>query len=152
MESAPHTDGRSASTVAATQTPAVAIHARRRLAQLSHILVASPSSFPHETCARAAIYSDVEWKLRCDLAIAYRTAYQLGWHQEIYNHITLKIPGTEVESDGPHFLINAFGMRFNEITAGNLMKVNIDGDILDKGSGTVKRNIIYIRYFDQIGI
>eukprot|EP00041_Stephanoeca_diplocostata_P009515 m.146679 g.146679 ORF g.146679 m.146679 type:complete len:268 (-) comp17774_c0_seq4:212-1015(-) len=81
-------------------------------------------------------YSKIEWELRCDLAIAYRTCYRKNWHQEIYNHITAKIPGTEKEPKGPHFLINAFGMRFDEITASSLLRINTEGDVLDKGTGT----------------
>lgn len=54
----------------------------------------------------------------------------------IYNHITLKVDGSEDAPDGPHFLINAFGLRFAEVTASNLLKVNIQGKVLDAGDGS----------------
>lgn len=60
-------------------------------------------------------YGDDEWRLRCELACAYRLFDQLGWHELIYNHITVRLPGPE-----NHFLINPFGLMYREITAGNL--------------------------------
>ena len=73
-----------------------------------------------------------EWALRCDLAVAYRMAYLLGWHQELFNHITVKVPGSETLPKGPHFLINPFGLQFSEVTAGSILRVGIDGTVLDK--------------------
>lgn len=62
-----------------------------------------------------------EWLVRCELAGAYRLFAQLGWHELIYNHITARVPGTE------HFLINPFGLMYREVTAGNLLKIDLDG-------------------------
>lgn len=59
--------------------------------------------------------------LRCELAGAYRLFAQLGWHELIYNHITARVPGTE------HFLINPFGLTYREVTASNLVKIDLDG-------------------------
>ena len=52
----------------------------------------------------------------------------------IFNHITVRIPGSEKEENGPYFLINPLGLRFNEVTASCLMTVTIDGEIIDQGS------------------
>lgn len=62
-----------------------------------------------------------EWLVRCELAGAYRLFARLGWHELIYNHITARVPGTE------HFLINPFGLMYREVTAGNLLKIDLDG-------------------------
>jgi hypothetical protein len=59
-----------------------------------------------------------EAQLREDLAAAYRLTHMLGMDYLIYNHITVRIPGPE-----KHFLINAFGLSYDEITASNLLKI-----------------------------
>ena len=75
--------------------------------------------------SRPSEYSASEWEMRCKLAMAYRIADYYNWKQLIFNHITVKIPGSESETDGPHFLINPLGMRFDEMTASCLLKVQI---------------------------
>jgi ribulose-5-phosphate 4-epimerase/fuculose-1-phosphate aldolase len=62
-----------------------------------------------------------EWQLRCELAAAYRLFGQLGWHELIYNHLTVRVPGSE------HFLINPFGLMYREVTASNLVKIDLEG-------------------------
>ena len=69
--------------------------------------------------------SGEEWKVRVDLAAAYQIAAQLRWTDLIYTHFSARIPGSE------HLLINAYGLMFDEITASNLVKIDIDGAILD---------------------
>ena len=70
--------------------------------------------------------SSEEWEARVDLACAYRVVAQMGWHHSlIYNHISMRVPGTQ-----SHFLINPFGLLYNEITASNLLKVDLDGNKL----------------------
>ena len=69
--------------------------------------------------------SAIEWQTRIDLAACYRLAVLHGWDDLIYTHISARIPGTE------HLLINAFGLTFDEITASNLVKIDIDGNIID---------------------
>eukprot|EP00656_Telonema_subtile_P001769 TRINITY_DN10766_c0_g1_i1.p2 TRINITY_DN10766_c0_g1~~TRINITY_DN10766_c0_g1_i1.p2 ORF type:complete len:124 (+),score=15.71 TRINITY_DN10766_c0_g1_i1:125-496(+) len=86
-----------------------------------------------EPCA--AIYSAVEWDARCQLAAAYRIARYMDWDQHIYNHITLRVDGSELVPGGPHFLINPFGLRFDEVTASNLLKVDLEGNVIDPGTG-----------------
>lgn len=69
-----------------------------------------------------------ELELRIDLAAAYRLASHFGWDDLIYTHISAKIPNTD------QYLINHYGMMFSEITASSLVKVNINGDVLDNGT------------------
>jgi ribulose-5-phosphate 4-epimerase/fuculose-1-phosphate aldolase len=69
---------------------------------------------------------DAEWTARQQLAACYRVFDMLGWSEMIYNHITLKVPGEEGA-----FLINPFGLHFSEVTASNLVKIDIDGTKLD---------------------
>ncbi len=64
-----------------------------------------------------------EWAVRVELACAYRLFDHFGWHSLIYNHITLRIPGPQ-----RHFLINPFGLMYREVTASNLIKVDLDGN------------------------
>jgi len=66
-----------------------------------------------------------EWQLRVDLAACYRLIALHGWDDLIYTHVSVRIPETE------HVLINAFGLRFDEITASNLVKVDMAGKIVD---------------------
>ena len=63
-----------------------------------------------------------EWRTRIDLAAAYRLVALMGWDDMVYTHITAKIPGPE-----HHFLINPYGMMFDEITASSLVKIDLDG-------------------------
>jgi len=69
--------------------------------------------------------SSSERQARSDLACVYRLFDHFGWHELIYNHITLRVP------DEPrHFLINPFGLMYREVTASNLVKIDIDGNIV----------------------
>ncbi len=69
--------------------------------------------------------TDAEWKARQDLAATYRIFAMMGWDELIYTHITVKVPN----EDGA-FLINPFGLQFCEVTASNLVKIDIDGNKL----------------------
>ncbi|MGQ8365786.1 class II aldolase/adducin family protein [Glaciecola sp. 1036] len=69
--------------------------------------------------------SDTEWQTRVELAAAYRLMVMHGWDDLIHTHISARIPGTEA------LLINAFGLTFEEVTASNLVKIDIEGNILD---------------------
>jgi ribulose-5-phosphate 4-epimerase/fuculose-1-phosphate aldolase len=69
--------------------------------------------------------SPEEWQTRIDLAACYRLAALQGWDDLIYTHISARIPNTD------HFLINAFGLAFDEITASNLVKIDLAGNIID---------------------
>jgi ribulose-5-phosphate 4-epimerase/fuculose-1-phosphate aldolase len=61
-----------------------------------------------------------EWQLRCDLAAAYRLVALYGWADLVFTHISLRIPGPE-----HHFLINPYGVMFDEITASSLIKIDM---------------------------
>ena len=67
-----------------------------------------------------------EWAVRLELAACYRAFDWLGWTELIYNHITAKVPGPD-----PHYLINPYGLWYNEVTASNLVKVNLEGKSVD---------------------
>ena len=67
-----------------------------------------------------------EWQIRVDLAASYRLMVMHGWDDLIHTHISARIPGTE------YLLINAFGLAFEEVTASNLVKIDIDGNIIDQ--------------------
>jgi ribulose-5-phosphate 4-epimerase/fuculose-1-phosphate aldolase len=68
-----------------------------------------------------------ERELRIQLAAWYRIFDYMGWSEMIFNHITVKIPGDE-----HHFLINPYGLHYSEVTASNLVKVDIDGNIVEE--------------------
>ncbi len=72
----------------------------------------------------SAIQSQVspeEWAIRCDLAACYRLVAMYGWSDLVFTHISAKLPGPE-----HHFLINPYGLMFDEITASSLVKVDKD--------------------------
>lgn len=69
--------------------------------------------------------SNEEWQTRVDLAACYRLVADARWGDLIYTHISAKVPGTD------HYLVNAFGLTFEEVTASNLVKVDLEGNILD---------------------
>lgn len=67
-----------------------------------------------------------EIDIRTQLAACYRIFDYMGWSELIYNHITVKVP----EEDG-HFLINPYGLHYKEVTASNLVKVDIEGNVVE---------------------
>ena len=71
-----------------------------------------------------------ELAARVQLAACYRIFAMLGWTEMIYNHITIRLPHS-VSGDDKQFLINPFGLHYSEVTASNLVKINLKGDILD---------------------
>jgi len=73
--------------------------------------------------------SKEEWQMRVDLAAAYQLAAIYKWTDLIYTHFSGRVPGTD------EFLINPYGMMFDEITASNLVKIGWDGKILDDPLG-----------------
>lgn len=66
--------------------------------------------------------SEEEWKLRVDLAACYRLVALYGWDDLIFTHISARLPGTD-----HHFLINPYGMTFDEVSASSLVKIDLDG-------------------------
>jgi ribulose-5-phosphate 4-epimerase/fuculose-1-phosphate aldolase len=73
-----------------------------------------------------------EWVSRVHLAACYRLCALNQWDDLIYTHISAAIPG-----EPNHYLINPFGMQFDEITASSLLKVNVQGELLPNQSGMV---------------
>jgi ribulose-5-phosphate 4-epimerase/fuculose-1-phosphate aldolase len=67
-----------------------------------------------------------EWKVRVELAALYRLVALYGWDDMIFTHISARVPGPE-----HHFLINPYGYFFNEITASSLVKVDLEGNIVE---------------------
>ena len=72
-----------------------------------------------------------EWETRVDLAACYRLAAHYRMTDLIYTHISARVPGPE-----HHFLINAFGLTWDEISASTLVKVTLDGEIVEDPTGS----------------
>jgi len=70
--------------------------------------------------------SGAEWQTRLELAAAYRLVVHFGWDDLIFTHISAKVPGPE-----HHFLINPYGLLFSEITASNLVKIDLEANIVE---------------------
>jgi ribulose-5-phosphate 4-epimerase/fuculose-1-phosphate aldolase len=73
-----------------------------------------------------------EWKLRVDLAATYRLVAQHGWDDMIFTHISARVPGPD-----HHFLINPYGLLFEEITASSLVKIDLDGNKVEESPYSV---------------
>jgi ribulose-5-phosphate 4-epimerase/fuculose-1-phosphate aldolase len=71
--------------------------------------------------------SPEEWRARVDLAAAYRLVAEFKWDDLVFTHITARVPGSEDQ-----FLINPYGMFFDEITASSLVKIDVHGNKLDE--------------------
>jgi ribulose-5-phosphate 4-epimerase/fuculose-1-phosphate aldolase len=69
-----------------------------------------------------------EWQTRVELAACYRLLVMHGWDDLIHTHVSARIPNSE------HLLINAFGLAFEEVTASNLVKIDIEGNVVDAES------------------
>ena len=76
--------------------------------------------------------SDEEWAVRVDLAAAYRLVSRYGWEDLVFTHISARVPGTEDQ-----FLINPYGLFFDEITASSLVKIDQQGRKLEDTPFTV---------------
>ena len=73
-----------------------------------------------------------EAELREQLAAAYRLVEHFGWNESIYGHLTVRVPGPE-----RHFLINPYGLRYGEVTASNLVKITLGGEIVGRAEWPV---------------
>lgn len=78
--------------------------------------------------------SPEEWALRVDLAAAFRLAAFYRWDDLIFTHMSVRVPGPE-----HHFLINSYTNMFEEVTASNLVKIDLNGDKVMEGPGAVIR-------------
>ena len=87
---------------------------------------------PLKSNGHATRFGAEEWEARVQLAAAYRIFDYLGWTELIYNHITLRLPGPE-----RHFLINPFGLNYSEVTASNLVKIDLEGRVIGESAWPV---------------
>jgi ribulose-5-phosphate 4-epimerase/fuculose-1-phosphate aldolase len=71
--------------------------------------------------------SGPEWETRVEFAAAFRAAYHFGWNRTISNHMTARLPDNHT-----HFLMNPRGLGWHEITASNLIKLDLDGNVLSE--------------------
>jgi ribulose-5-phosphate 4-epimerase/fuculose-1-phosphate aldolase len=78
----------------------------------------------HVRQAPRAKWTDEEWKLRVQLAEFYHVVAYLGWTELIFNHISARLPGE-------HYLMNPFGLYYDEITPDNLLKVDLTGNLVE---------------------
>jgi ribulose-5-phosphate 4-epimerase/fuculose-1-phosphate aldolase len=69
--------------------------------------------------------SEAEWKARCDLAALYRLVRMHGWDDLFFTHLSMRVPGPD-----EHFLLNPFGLLFEDVTASNIVKVDLHGNVL----------------------
>lgn len=81
--------------------------------------------------------TEIENTVRIELAAAYRLVHKFKWDDVIFTHLSAKIPGTET------FLINEYGLRFDEIAASNLVKVDLKGNVLEGGNINVAGFVIH---------
>lgn len=77
------------------------------------------------TDSRLHAMPEAEARVRIELAAAYRLVALYGWDDLIFTHLSVRVP------DSPHFLINPYGLLFEEITASNLVKIDVDGNKVD---------------------
>lgn len=85
-----------------------------------------------QAAAVPAHMTDAEWQTRVDLAACYRMIAMFGLDDLIYTHISARVPGPE-----EHFLLNPFGLLYEEVTASNLVKVDLNGEIVDPGTDPI---------------
>jgi len=84
-----------------------------------------------------AACSPEEWELRVRLAAAYRMVDHFGWTELIYGHLTVRVPTPDAAAK--HFLINPYGLGYDEVTASNLVKIDCDGNIVGESAYQVNR-------------
>ena len=80
----------------------------------------------------AARISADEWQIRCDLAACYRLVDMFGWSDLINTRITARVPGTR-----DHFLINPYGLLYEEVTASSLVKIDAAGNPVEPAASEV---------------
>jgi ribulose-5-phosphate 4-epimerase/fuculose-1-phosphate aldolase len=91
----------------------------------SSALLAAEAIPMNQPFPRPPRFSAEEWAARVELAAAYRIFAHLGWTELIYNHLSLRVPG-----EPGHYLINPFGLHYREVCASNLVKVDLNGQIV----------------------
>jgi len=94
-------------------------------------------SATRETPSVKGRVSEEEWDLRCELAAVYRLVYRFGWDDGIFTHSSVRLPGND-----HHFLINPYGLLFNEVCASNLIKIDVDGNVLEGDHGYIQAGFV----------
>ncbi len=84
---------------------------------------------------RSTRYTEAEWKMRLDLAACYRVADLFSFSDIVWALITAKVPDSEL------FLINRFGLRYDEVTASNLVTIDLDGNVIDPRSASSEKDV-----------
>jgi ribulose-5-phosphate 4-epimerase/fuculose-1-phosphate aldolase len=84
--------------------------------------------------ASIAGVSQAEWQIRCDLAALYRLVAHHRWTDFIYTHLSARLPGPD-----HHFLINKYGVNFHEMRASDLVKIDLDGNVVEDGDISSRR-------------
>lgn len=88
-----------------------------------------------QTAAQAASpFSAEEWETRVQLAACYRLVALFGWTDLVFTHISARVPGPQ-----EHFLLNAFGMAFDEVTASDLVRIDLDGNVVDGSNARIHK-------------
>jgi ribulose-5-phosphate 4-epimerase/fuculose-1-phosphate aldolase len=82
----------------------------------------------NEAAARPAQFTEAEWSARCELAACYQLFDHHGWTEMIFNHISLRLPSAD-----HHYLINPYGLNYDEVTASNLVKTDLAGQNVEAG-------------------
>jgi ribulose-5-phosphate 4-epimerase/fuculose-1-phosphate aldolase len=93
-----------------------------------------PHGVPMHIPSLQQIVSAEEWQLRCDLAACYRLVALYGWTDLVFTHISARLPGAD-----HHFLINPYGLLFEEVTASSLIRVDQSGNKLTDSPFSVNR-------------
>jgi ribulose-5-phosphate 4-epimerase/fuculose-1-phosphate aldolase len=75
---------------------------------------------------RPATCSEDEWALRCQLAQGYHLIDFFGWTETIFNHMSVRLTG-----NAGHYLVNPFGLNYDEVTPNNLLKIDLDGNLVE---------------------
>jgi ribulose-5-phosphate 4-epimerase/fuculose-1-phosphate aldolase len=88
------------------------------------------------SAASFAGVSEAEWQIRCDLAALYRLVAHHRWTDFIYTHLSARLPGPE-----HHFLINKYGVNFQHMRASDLVKIDVDGNIVEETRGLSSRDV-----------
>jgi len=76
-----------------------------------------------------------EWAMRVQLTDFYHLVDYMGWTELIFNHISARVPSSVPGSEG-HYLVNPFGLNYNEVTPENLLKVGLDGNLVEPSDYT----------------
>jgi len=79
-----------------------------------------------KTSSISSLIGSDEWRLRCELTDFYHLVNYMGWTELIFNHISVRLPGP-----AHHYLVNPFGLNYCEVTPQNLLKVSVEGNLIE---------------------